>query len=84
MQRGIPSFMEVFVPVPQECMGRIIGPGGSNIQELARKTRTRIKTCNGDNFSRGPGFLVSGIASGCESAKVAIQRQIVSISITVC
>ena len=71
---------ELFVPVPQQCMGRIIGTGGRNIKQLERETRTKIKACNGDRDG-GHGFLVTGIASNCESAQVAIQSHIVSINI---
>ena len=70
----------LFVPAPQECMGRIIGTGGRNIKQLERETRTKIKACNGDR-DRGPGFLVTGIARDCENAQVAIQRRIVSINV---
>ena len=73
---------ELYVPVPQECMGRIIGTGGNNIKQLARETRTRIKTCNEDNVGKGPGFLVIGTPSDCEDAQLAIRRRIVSIAMS--
>ena len=76
MQQRMSGRVAVFVPVPQELMSTIIGIGGSNIKQLARHTRTRIKTCNGDNGGKGPGFLVNGIPSDCEEAKLAIRRGI--------
>ena len=79
MQRNISRRAEVFVPVPQKYMGRIIGSRGSNVKQIAQETRTTIKTCNGENFGKGPGFLVFGIARDCEDAERAIRSYIVCI-----
>ena len=70
---------EVFVPVPQEYMGRIIGTRGSNVKQIAQETRTRIKTCNRENVGEGPGFLVIGTPRDCKDAQRAIQSCIVCI-----
>ena len=78
MQCKMSRFVEVFVAVPQQYMGIVIGSGGRNIKEIRQDTRTRIKSCNGDNIGRGSGFLVTGSASGCEEAQLAIRRRIVS------
>ena len=67
---------EVFVPVPQKYMGRIIGTRGSNVKQIAQETRTTIKTCNGENFGEGPGFLVIGISRDCKGAERAIRSYI--------
>jgi hypothetical protein len=72
--------VEIFVAAPQKCMGSIIGTGGRNIKELQHETHTRITKSNGDKFGRGSGFTVSGTATGCEAAQLAIQRHIVSVS----
>ena len=67
---------EVFVPVSQKYMGRIIGTRGSNVKQIAQETRTTIKTCNGENFGKGPGFLVIGISRDCKDAERAIRSYI--------
>ena len=79
MQRHISRGAEVFVPAPQKCMGSVIGTGGSNIRKIAQDTRTTIETCNGENFGKGPGFLVIGTPRDCEDAERAIQSCIVCI-----
>ena len=81
MQRKMSGYVEIFVPAPQKCMGIIIGTGGRNIKELQHETHTRITKSNGDEFGRGSGFTVTGTETGCEAARLAIQRHIVSISI---
>ena len=69
---------KIFVSVPQDCMGLVIGTGGRNINEIKRETGTRIKPCDGDSSWKESGFEVTGEPIGCEKARQAIQRRIVS------
>ena len=80
MQSQMSGYVEeIFVAAPQKCMGIIIGTGGRNIKQLQHETHTRIRKSNG--VGRGSGFTITGTATGCEEARLAIQRHIVSFSI---
>ena len=70
---------KIFVSVPQDCMGLVIGTRGKNINEIKRATGTQIKPCDGDSSGKGSGFEVTGKQIGCEKAQQAIQRRIVSV-----
>ena len=74
-------YVEIFVPVSQECMDIVIGAGGRNINKLKQRTHTRITSCREDNFGRKSGFTVTGTTTGCEAARLAIHSHIVSIII---
>ena len=77
--------IEIFVPVPKEYMGRLIGKGGNRINELKQRTQTLITTINADAIGQESGFVVTGTATNCEEAKQEIRKDItrcvVSISI---
>ena len=77
-------FEKIFVPVPPECMGIVIGTGGRNINQVKRETDTRITSCIGDNSGKESGFIVTGTVIGCENARLAIRHRIVSISVLQC
>jgi hypothetical protein len=81
MQRTMSGYVKIFVPVPQKCMGIIIGAGGRNIIQIKQETHTRITSCREDNFGSESGFAVTGTTTCCEAARLAIQRRIVSTSI---
>ena len=65
----------VFVPVPEERMGRVIGPGGENIKKIKNDTRTAIKKSTNLEES---GFQITGTPSDCEEARLAIVHSLVS------
>ncbi|CAB3987636.1 vigilin [Paramuricea clavata] len=67
---------KIFVPVPQECMGIVIGTGGRNINEIKRETDTRITSCKGVNSGEESGFTVTGTVVGCEKAQLAIGNRV--------
>ena len=77
--------IEIFVPVPKEYMGRLIGKGGNRINELKQRTQTLITTINADAIGQESGFVITGTATNCEEAKQEIRedikRCVVSISI---
>ena len=74
----------IFVPVPSECMGQVIGKRGSNIIQIQQQTQTTIKSCNGSNLSETEsGFRITGSADACQQAKRCIMECAVS-NITVC
>ncbi len=75
------EFVEIFVPVPQECMGIVIGTRGRNINQIKERTRTRITSCNGDKSGKGFGFTVTGAETNVEEARLAIRGCVVSIII---
>ena len=70
--------VRIFVSVPEDCMGLVIGTGGKHINEIKRETRMRIKPWDGDSSVKRYGFEVTGKPIGCEKARQAIQRRIVS------
>ena len=71
---------EIFVPVPDEYMGRVIGQGGSNIKRIQQETKTRIKKCcKTGELGRTTGFSITGSSGGCQKAKQAIKHSVVSI-----
>jgi predicted PilT family ATPase len=74
-------FVEIFVAVPQEYMGIVIGARGRNINQIKRETDTRIDSCNGDKLGRESGFRVTGSAAGCEAARQALRFCVVSMII---
>ncbi|CAB4016348.1 vigilin isoform X1, partial [Paramuricea clavata] len=74
---------KIFVPVPQEYMGIVIGTGGRNINELKQETDTRITSCKGDNSGKESGFTVTGTIIGCENARLAIRHRIDNVSVTI-
>ncbi|CAB4028188.1 vigilin isoform X1 [Paramuricea clavata] len=76
-------FVEIFVPVPQEYMGIVIGARGRNINQIKRETDARIDSCNGDDFGRESGFTVTGSAAGCEAARQAIRFCVDNAKITI-
>ena len=65
----------IFVPVSEECMGRVIGPGGENIKKIKNDTRTAIKKFTNLEES---GFRITGTPSDCEEARQAIIHCLVS------
>lgn len=69
---------EIFFPVPNECMGRVIGKGGRTIKQIEHKTRTRIKVVDTNASGKGSGFVITGTATGREEAKQAIRCCVVS------
>lgn len=72
---------EIFVPVPEEYMGLVIGRGGSNINRIKQETQTRIdKSRKRDGKS---GFYVTGGSeNGRKRAEMAIKRYVVSTIIS--
>jgi ribosomal protein S3 len=78
------EYVEIFVPVPQECMGIIIGAAGKNINQLQHETNTRITKSNGDKLVRGSGFTVTGTVIACEEARQAMRRRLVSSILCTC
>ncbi|CAB4008037.1 KH domain, partial [Paramuricea clavata] len=73
--------VSIFVPVPQECMGIIIGTRGRNINQLKQDTHTSITSCNGDNLEKESGFTVSGAESNCEEVRQAIRCRVDNASV---
>ena len=69
------GFVEIFVPVPRECMGIVIGTRGRNINQIKERTRTRITCCNGDKSGKGFGFTVTGAETNVEEARLAIIKR---------
>ena len=68
---------DVFVPVPQECMGQLIGTKGIKIKEVEQQTHTRIWACKGNGLERGCGFKVTGSPHACETACDEINHRMV-------
>ena len=77
--------IEIFVPIPKDYMGRLIGKGGNRISELKQRTQTLITVINADAKGQESGFRITGTATNCEEAKQEIKeditRCVVSISI---
>ena len=71
----------IFVPVPGEYMGIVIGRGGCNIKRIRQETQTSIWKKQGEtgNVGTETGFRVTGSEDGCKQAELAIKDCIVSI-----
>ena len=70
----------IFVPVPEECIGLVIGRGGSNINRIKQETQTRIeKSPKRGELGRESGFYVTGGSEADRKrAEQAIKRYVVS------
>ena len=68
--------VKIFVPVPEECMGLVIGPSGTNIKRIQQETQTRITKCCKTGTT---GFFISGSSACCQKAELTIKSCVVSI-----
>lgn len=69
---------ELFVPVPIEYMGFVIGKKGQHIKEIKTKTRTQISSKQSEEGSQS-GFTVCGSRKACKEAETLIMDCVVSI-----
>ena len=72
--------VRIFVPVPEKCIGLVIGQRGCNIKRIEQETQTRIKNCcEKGELGRTSGFSITGgTQTDRERAEQAIKHCVVS------